>query len=112
MGRPHPLLSKNTELGPPPLVPELELHLANDAAELCRMTTKELKDNIFPFPFWTFAWAGWQTLARAISDNPQLIKDKPVLGTGAGSGLVGLSALFGFAFNIDFRKVAVFTSKA
>ena len=49
---------------------------------------------------------------RAISDNPQLIKDKPVLGTGAGSGVVGLSALFCFAFNIDFRKAAVFTAKA
>ena len=51
-------------------------------------------------------------MARAISDNPQLIKDKPVLGTGAGSRLLGLSALFGFAFNIDVRKAAVFTPKA
>ena len=50
MGRPHPLLSKNTELGSPPLVPELKLNLATDAAELWRMTAKELKDNSFPFP--------------------------------------------------------------
>jgi predicted nicotinamide N-methyase len=48
MGRPHPLLSKNTELGSPPLVPELKLHLATDATELWKMTTKELKDNSFP----------------------------------------------------------------
>ena len=63
-------------------------------------------------PFWAFAWAGGQTLARPISDNPQLIKDKPVLGTGAGSGLVGLSALVGFASNIYCKEIDVFSLKA
>jgi predicted nicotinamide N-methyase len=40
-----------------------------------------------------------------------LIKDKPVLNIGAGSGLAELSSLFGFASNVDFKEVAVFTSK-
>ena len=45
-------IQKNTELGSPPLVPEIKLHLAVDATELWKMTTKELKDNGLPLPFW------------------------------------------------------------
>ena len=69
-------IQKNTELGSPPLVPEIKLHLAVDATELWQMTTKELEDNGLPLPFWGFAWAGGQALARYILDNPQLVEDK------------------------------------
>ena len=98
-------IQKNTELGSPPLVPEIKLHLAVDATELWKMTTKELKDNGLPLPFWAFAWAGGQALARYILDNPQLVEDKSVLDMGAGSGLVGLSALFCNASNLSLIHI-------
>ena len=105
-------IRKNTKLGSPPLVPEIKLHLAVDATELWKMTTKELKDNGLPLPFWAFAWAGGQALARYILDNPQLVKDKSVLDMGAGSGLVGLSALFSNASQVDFKEIDCFAAEA
>ena len=105
-------IQKNTELGSPPLVPEIKLHLAVDATELWKMTTKELKDNGLPLPFWAFAWAGGQALARYILDNPQLVEDKSVLDMGAGSGLVGLSALFSNASQVDFKEIDCFAAEA
>ena len=105
-------IQKNTELGSPPLVPEIKLHLAVDATELWQMTTKELKNNDLPAPFWAFAWAGGQALARYILDNPQLVEDKLVLDMGAGSGLVGLSALFSHASWVDFKEIDGFAAEA
>ena len=105
-------IQKNTELGSPPLVPEIKLHLAVDATELWKMTTKELKDNGLPLPFWAFAWAGGQALARYILDNPKLVEDKSVLDMGAGSGLVGLSALFSNASQVDFKEIDCFAAEA
>ena len=105
-------IQKNTELGSPPLVPEIKLHLAVDATELWKMTTKELKDNGLPLPFWAFAWAGGQALARYLLDNPQLVEDKSVLDMGAGSGLVGLSALFSNASQVDFKEIDCFAAEA
>ena len=105
-------IRKNTKLGSPPLVPEIKLHLAVDATELWKMTTKELKDNGLPLPFWAFAWAGGQALARYILDNPQLVEDKSVLDMGAGSGLVGLSALFSNASQVDFKEIDCFAAEA
>ena len=105
-------IQENTELGSPPLVPEIKLHLAVDATELWEMTTKELKDNGLPLPFWAFAWAGGQALARYILDNPQLVEDKSVLDMGAGSGLVGLSALFSNASQVDFKEIDCFAAEA
>ena len=105
-------IQKNTELGSPPLVPEIKLHLAVDATELWQMTTKELEDNGLPLPFWGFAWAGGQALARYILDNPQLVEDKSVIDMGAGSGLVGLSALFSQASQVDFKEIDCFAAEA
>ena len=105
-------IRKNTKLGSPPLVPAIKLPLAVGATELWKMTTKELKDNGLPLPFWAFAWAGGQALARYILDNPQLVEDKSVLDMGAGSGLVGLSALFSNASQVDFKEIDCFAAEA
>jgi predicted nicotinamide N-methyase len=43
-------------------------------------------------PYWAFAWAGGQALARYILDNPGLVAGKRVLDIGSGSGLVGIAA--------------------
>ena len=45
-----------------------------------------------PPPYWAFAWAGGQALARYVLDHPGLVAGKRVLDFGAGSGLVGLAA--------------------
>jgi predicted nicotinamide N-methyase len=76
----------------PPLVPEIKLHLASEVVPLWRATEEELAANGLPPPYWAFAWAGGQALARYVLDHPEIVRGKRVLDIGSGSGLVGLAA--------------------
>ncbi|PKQ09406.1 MAG: nicotinamide N-methylase [Alphaproteobacteria bacterium HGW-Alphaproteobacteria-12] len=82
----------NTALHEPPLVPEIRLHLATEIVPIWQMTEEELEKSGLPPPFWAFAWAGGQALARYILDNPSLVAGKSVLDFGSGSGLIGIAA--------------------
>jgi predicted nicotinamide N-methyase len=82
----------NTALAAPPLVPELRLHLASEVTTLWQATEETLATSGLPPPYWAFAWAGGQALARHILDHPELVRGKSVLDIGAGSGLVALAA--------------------
>jgi predicted nicotinamide N-methyase len=82
----------NTALGPPPHVPELRLWLADEAHDLWQKTEEELETIGLPPPFWAFAWAGGQGLARWLLDNPEAVRGRTVLDFAAGSGLVGIAA--------------------
>jgi predicted nicotinamide N-methyase len=83
----------NTEIFTPPLVPEIKLHLAHEAVPLWEKTEEQLGELGLPPPFWAFAWAGGQALARYVLDNPQYVKDKCVIDLASGSGLVALAAV-------------------
>jgi predicted nicotinamide N-methyase len=83
----------NTELLPVPLVPEIRLHLAAESLPIWRKTEEELGEMNVPPPYWAFAWAGGQALARHLRDNPGLVAGRRVLDLGAGSGLAGIAAL-------------------
>lgn len=83
----------NTRVSAPPHVPELRLHLADDAVALWEMTEEELGKLGLPPPFWAFAWAGGQALARHILDHPEIVRGKTVLDVASGSGLVGIAAM-------------------
>jgi predicted nicotinamide N-methyase len=74
------------------LVPEIALYLATEVVPLWRATEDELAQSGVPPPYWAFAWAGGQALARYVLDHPQIVRGKRVLDIGAGSGLVGLAA--------------------
>jgi predicted nicotinamide N-methyase len=76
----------------PPLVPELRLHLAVEVMPLWRKTEEELEAMGVPPPYWAFAWAGGQALARYILDNPAEVEGRSVLDFGSGSGIVALAA--------------------
>lgn len=82
----------NTRLLAPPLVPEIRLHLAEESLPIWRKTEEELGEMNVPPPYWAFAWAGGQALARYILDNPKLVAGQAVLDLGCGSGLSGLAA--------------------
>jgi predicted nicotinamide N-methyase len=83
----------NTKLMPVPLVPEVRLHLAHEAVPLWQKTEEELGQMGLPPPFWAFAWAGGQALARYVLDNPDVVRGKTVIDLASGSGLVGIAAI-------------------
>jgi predicted nicotinamide N-methyase len=84
---------RETVLLSPPLVPEVTLHLAHEAMPLWEKTEEELGKLGLPPPFWAFAWAGGQALARYVLDHPELVAGKHVLDFASGSGLVSIAAM-------------------
>jgi len=83
---------ENTRLLPVPLVPEISLRVADEAVPLWQKTEEELGALGLAAPFWAFAWAGGQALARYLLDHPALVAGKRVLDFAAGSGLVAIAA--------------------
>jgi predicted nicotinamide N-methyase len=85
-------IRKNTRLRAVPHVPEISLYVADEAVPLWQKTEEELGQMGLPPPFWAFAWAGGQALARYILDHPELVRGQRVLDLASGSGLVAIAA--------------------
>lgn len=81
----------HTRLVAPSAVPEVLLHLADEPIELWERTEQE-RGRELPPPFWAFAWAGGQALARYLLDHPELVRGRVVCDLAAGSGLVAIAA--------------------
>lgn len=102
----------NTGLMAPPHVPEIRLHLADEAHDLWRRTEDELAEIGLPPPFWAFAWAGGQGLARYVLDNPDLVSGKRVLDFATGSGLVAIAAARARATTVTAADIDPFCATA
>lgn len=89
---PVAFILQNTRLQPVPHAPEISLWLADEITPIWRLTEEELGEMGLPPPFWAFAWAGGQGLARWLLDHPAEVSGKRVLDLAAGSGLVGIAA--------------------
>ena len=84
---------ENTRIQPPPHTPELNRHLAAEVTPIWRLTEEALAEIGLPPPFWAFAWAGGQALARYVLDHPDEVAGKRVLDFASGSGIVGIAAM-------------------
>lgn len=73
-------------------MPEIRLHLATEITPIWQATEETLARSALPPPFWAFAWAGGQALARYLLDHPAEVAGRSVLDFGAGSGLVAIAA--------------------
>lgn len=86
-------IRENTRVLAPSHVPELSLYLADDAVSLWELTEEQLGELGLPPPFWAFAWAGGQALARYVLDRPDTVGGKSVMDVASGSGLVAIAAM-------------------
>ncbi|HSP24334.1 MAG TPA: 50S ribosomal protein L11 methyltransferase [Saliniramus sp.] len=90
-----------TRLLPVPHAPEIVLHVADEATALWQKTEDELGAIGLPPPFWAFAWAGGQALARYIIDNPESVRGARILDFATGSGLVAIAAAKAGAASVE-----------
>ena len=102
----------NTRLKPVPHVREISLHVAEESVPIWQKTEEELDAIGLPPPYWAFAWAGGQALARYLLDSPKTVAGKRVLDLAAGSGLVAIAAAMAGAAPVIAADIDAFTETA
>src|SRR5690606_23471246 len=65
-----------------------------------------------PPPYWAFAWAGGQALARYILDRPEAVRGRRVLDFASGSGLVAIAAARAGAVRVAATEIDSFALTA
>ena len=114
---PLDIIRAGTRLGPVPLVPEISLYQAAEPMGLWERTELAAGQTGLDPPFWAFAWAGGQALARYLLDHPGAVAGRRVIDVASGSGLVAIAAARAgaasvTAYDIDPLAVAVITLNA
>lgn len=109
---PASFVRANTVLTTPSLVPEIRLHLATEVLPLWSKTEQEIEKQGLPPPYWAFAWAGGQALARYVLDRAECVAGRSVLDFGSGSGLVAIAAAKAGAESITAADVDPFATAA
>lgn len=102
----------NTRLLPVRHAPEISLHVADEATALWQKTEDELGEIGLPPPFWAFAWAGGQALARHVIDHPGLVAGRSVLDFASGSGLVAIAAAKAGAARVEAADIDAYALAA
>ncbi len=101
-----------TGIAPVPFVPEVRLHMAEDAIALWETTESARGERGLPPPFWAFAWAGGVGVARYVLDHPELVAGRSVLDLAAGSGLVGIAAALRGARSVRAAEIDAYAVAA
>ncbi len=105
-------IREHTRLQRPPHVPEIELWLADEITPIWRLTEDELGAMGVPPPFWAFAWAGGQGVARWVLDHPEEARGREVLDFATGSGLVAIAAMKAGAASVLAADIDAFCATA
>jgi predicted nicotinamide N-methyase len=94
----------HARLAPAAFVPEVRLHQADEPIGLWELTEGEFR-SAQPPPFWAFAWAGGQGLARYVLDHPSEVAGRRVLDLASGSGIVAIAAALAGAARVRAVEV-------
>jgi len=94
-----------------PFVPEIQLHLAEDAIILWARLEAEVGHGLPP-PYWASAWVGGQAVARYVLDHPATVAGLRVLDVAAGCGLAGFAAVRSGAARVEANDIDVYAHPA
>ena len=86
------IIRTSTQLSSVPLVPEIRLHQASEPIGLWQRTELAAGRTGLDPPFWGFAWAGGQALARYLLDHPEVVSGRHAIDIASGSGMVAIAA--------------------
>ena len=86
-------------------VPEIVLHQADDAIGLWERTELAAGGAQLPPPFWAFAWAGGQAVARYLLDHPDVVRGRRVLDLAAGGGVTAIAAALAGASAVTATEI-------
>ena len=109
---PAEFVQRHTAITAPPLVPEIRLYLATEVTPIWHATEQSLVRNALPPPYWAFAWAGGQALARYLLDHPEAVAGREVLDIGSGSGIVAIAAAKSGASRVVAAEIDPFAAAA
>jgi predicted nicotinamide N-methyase len=109
---PAAFVRAHTEIVAPPLVPEIRLHMASEITPIWEATETELERLGLAPPYWAFAWAGGQAVARHVLDNPGLVAGRRVLDFASGSGLSAIAAAMAGAARVTANEIDPFAAAA
>jgi len=109
---PGAFITANTVVRTAPLVPEIRLHLADASLTIWEKTEEALGEAGLPPPFWAFAWAGGQALARYVFDQPEQVSGRRVLDFACGCAISGLAASRAGAAEVAASEIDPFAVEA
>ena len=105
MSDPAAFIRANTRLAAPSAVPELRLWLADELTPLWQATELWLAETNCAPPYWAFAWAGGQALARYCLDRPEAVAGRRVFDLAAGGGIGALAAAKAGASRVTANEI-------
>jgi predicted nicotinamide N-methyase len=103
---------EHTTVGAPAIVPEISLRTGGLSMELWEAAALADSRPPVPPPYWAWAWAGGQALARHLLDNPDLVRGRRVADIGCGGGIVAIAAAMAGATSVAAIDVEVFAVEA
>jgi predicted nicotinamide N-methyase len=104
----------NTTSAAAPLVPEIVLRTGGLAMPLWEAAALADTRPAVPPPYWAWAWAGGQALARHVLDHPEVVRGRAVVDVGCGGAIVGIAAALagaGTVTAIDLEVFAIETAR-
>jgi predicted nicotinamide N-methyase len=111
------IIRGSTTLSPVVLVPEIRLYQASEPMSVWQHAEQATGRTGLDPPFWAFAWAGGQALARYLLDHPEAVTGRHVIDVASGSGLVAIAAVLAgaaavTAYDIDPLAATAITANA
>ena len=111
------IIRGSTTLSPVVLVPEIRLYQASEPMSVWQHTEQATGRTGLDPPFWAFAWAGGQALARYLLHHPEAVTGRHVIDVASGSGLVAIAAVLAgaagvTAYDIDPLAATAITANA